>query len=50
MTRTVTYTCEVCGRQSGSAIAKQVIKDAIKNLNDFEAKHQLTGKTIPNLC
>lgn len=32
------------------AKTEQVIKDAIKNLNDFETKHQLTGKTIPNLC
>jgi len=85
MTLTVTYTCEVCGRQSSNAIdivkcecshlgitvdqlkewkllkgavrmtkthakTEQVIKDAIKNLNDFETKHRLTGKTIPNLC
>lgn len=29
---------------------EQVLKDAIKNLNDFETKHQLTGKTVPKLC
>lgn len=33
-----------------NAKTEQVLKDAIQNLNDFETKHQLTGKTIPNLC
>lgn len=32
------------------AATEQVIKDIIKNLNDFETKYQLTGKTIPNMC
>lgn len=85
MTLTVTYTCEVCGNQSGNSLdivkcecshlgitvdqlkewkvlkgsveiarkhatTKQVVNDTIKNLNDFETKHQLTGKTIPNMC
>lgn len=91
MIRTVTYTCEVCGNQSGSAIdivkcecshlgitvdqlrewkllkqivkmashsvgirknaeSEQVLDKAIKDLNDFETKHQLIGKSIPNMC
>lgn len=91
MTRTVTYTCEVCGRQGGTAIeivkcecshlgitvdqlkewkslkqivtmashsvgirknaeSEQVLDEAIKNLDDFETKHQLIGKSIPNMC
>lgn len=32
------------------ATTEQVINDTIKNLNDFETKYQLTGKTIPNMC
>lgn len=33
-----------------NAKTEQVLKDAIKNLNDFETKHQLIGKNIPNMC